>query len=129
VGGRLGRLIGAFRSPDWGVRMVHDTSTPALHPSPVDLRTLLVHNSTGLAVWREIVVLCTIETGAMRPLLLFPDAVYRAARQSGPPRVDSHGAAATAEPTHPAHQRQSHGLLASSRATASVTTSAWSTVV
>ncbi len=37
--------------------MVHSASTPAPDPSPVDLRTLLVHNSTGLAIRRGIVVL------------------------------------------------------------------------
>ncbi len=79
--------------------MVPSASTPAPDPSPVDLCTLLVHNSTGLAVRRGIVVLCTIETAAIAPVPApFPSAVYRAARKSEPtaataaprPKVDSH---------------------------------------
>ncbi len=42
--------------------MVRSASTPTPDPSPVDLSTLLVHNSTGLAIGLGIVVLGTIET-------------------------------------------------------------------
>ena len=57
--------------------MVHSASAPAPDPSPVDLSTLFVHSPPGLAIWRKVVVLRTIETapdrGAPAP---FPSAVY-----------------------------------------------------
>jgi hypothetical protein len=46
---------------------LHSSTTPAPHPSPVALRTLFMHSSTGLAIWAGIVVLCTFSTGAMAP--------------------------------------------------------------
>ncbi len=63
--------------------MVHSASTSAPDPSPGVLSTLLVHNSTGLAIQRKIVVLRSIETALDRARSHpFPSAVYRAARHS-----------------------------------------------
>jgi hypothetical protein len=46
---------------------LHDTTTPAPGPSPVVLRMLFMHSSTGLAIPAEIVVLCRFSGGAMAP--------------------------------------------------------------
>ena len=63
---------------------LRNTSTPAPEPSPVDLRTLLVHNSTGLAMWAEIVVLCRFLDGCDGARSLsFPSAVKRADANQG----------------------------------------------
>jgi hypothetical protein len=47
---------------------LHSTTTPAPDPSPVVLRMLFMHSSTGLAIRAEIVVLCRLfEAGAVAP--------------------------------------------------------------
>jgi hypothetical protein len=70
-------------APQTGPQMLRNTTEPAKKASPVVLRTLFMHSSTGLAVSAEVVVLCRFWTGAMAPAPLpFPSAVYRAARQS-----------------------------------------------
>jgi hypothetical protein len=77
-GGREGgwvRLVASRRSPWFGLlprtnrRLcgesvtgnLHSTTTPAPDPSPVVLRMLFMHSSTGLAIWAEIVVLCRFQ--------------------------------------------------------------------
>ncbi len=73
--------------------MVHSASTPAPDPSPVDLGTLLVHNSTGLAIRRKIVVLGTIETAPDRARSPpFPAPFTGPPANQGGPRIDSHEA-------------------------------------
>jgi hypothetical protein len=56
-----------------------NTTTPAPGSSPVVLRMLFMHSSTGLAIRGGIVVLCRFWAGAMAVApFLFLSAVYRA---------------------------------------------------
>jgi hypothetical protein len=50
-----------------GVRMMHSATTPPQDPSPVELCTTSVLNTTGLARSVGIVVLCIIETPGSAP--------------------------------------------------------------
>ena len=79
-----------------GVRECHGkpakTTTPAPGPSPVVLTMLFMHNTTGLAIWRKIVVLCRFRKGAMAPAPLANRQRHRApataATPSGRPAGD-----------------------------------------
>ena len=87
---------------------LHSASTLAPGASPVVLRMLFMHSSTGLAIWAGIVVLCRFWTGAMAPAPApFPSRVYRAARQSGP-RVCLAPAGSEAAPCYPALPHADH---------------------
>ena len=51
---------------------LRSTTTPAPDPSPVVLRMLFVHSSTGLAIPAEVVVLCRFLRARSRPLPPLP---------------------------------------------------------
>jgi hypothetical protein len=79
---------------------LQDTTTPAPDPSPVVLRMLFMHSSTGLAIQAEIVVLCRFWKGdGARSPALPQRRVNRVAANRGRGHVD--GPQSTRSPASP----------------------------